>query len=153
MTPTPLRPQFSFKVFLNLIRALFPKWSFFDRIASHFHLEFKIPGVNEWTPISFEQNRKFFGLFINHECNLALAEVNIIEHFAQDVQELQMQNPRVHSKEVQRLSTFKMLSALLQYKLKKFELEADQVQFKISAVSPSEEIVIYISDWIGLKTK
>lgn len=149
---TKLRPGFQFKTFLNLVRALFPHWNFFDRIASHFELSFKIPGSTEWSLISFDEERKIFGLLVNPQCNLSLAHVNIIEHFAADIQQLQQFKSGLHSKDVQKLSTFKMICSLLRLKLSDYSLKTNSVQFKISAVSPSEEVVIYISDWLPMES-
>ena len=133
---------------LSLVRALFPKWNFFDRIAFNFQLEFKIPGSTLWEPISFDQERRPFDVIINANYNLSLAQVSLLEHFSRDIQELQAANPLVDSKEVQALTSFKMLRSLLFFKLQEYELESDSVQFKIVACGEKEILDIYISDWI-----
>lgn len=125
--------HFKFKVFLNLIRALFPKWNFFDRIAYTFELHFKLKPSASWQQIKFDQYHTNAGLFINEKCNLSLAEFNIVEHFANDVQE--------HLSSITTLTSYKLLTSLLESKL-----STTDFQFKILAVSPAEKIDIYVSD-------
>jgi len=137
-------------IFINLIRALFPKWNFFDQIAYHFELEFKVPGAHEWSAISFQQTRKRLSLFLNAEVNLALAHMNILEHFAEDIQALQTNSPLIPSRDIQQLTTFKMVRSLLRLKLQQFESQPDVVQFKLTAKNPNESVDLYISDWINL---
>lgn len=143
--------SFQFSIFLNLIRALFPKWSFFDQIAYGFELEFKIPGATRWEPLSFQQSRQLFSLFLNPHGNLALAQGNILEHFVQDIQQLQLKNPLIDSKDVQSLTTFKMLKSLLEVKLQEYELGSSTVQFKVVARSQDDVQDFYISDWIHVE--
>lgn len=138
-------------IFANLLRALFPKWNFFDQIAYSIELEFKVPGANEWTPVSFRQTRQFLSLFLNTETNLALAHINILEHFAEDIQVLKAHDPMIHSSDVQRLTTFKMVKSLLQIKLQDFELPSQTVQFKVLARNPDDVVDLYVSDWIQLE--
>ncbi len=140
--------MFRFKVFLNLIRAVFPNWNFFDKVAYNFELEFKIKDSKTWEKIVFDQTRKPFGLFTNSECTLALAQVNIIEHFVKDIQDLQQEDTLVNSKDVQNLTTFKMLRSLLSVKLHVYDISHASVQFKVVACSPDERVDVYISDWL-----
>ena len=141
--------QFRFKNFLNLIRALFPRWSFFDRIGHHFELEFKVQNSRDWQKISFDQDRKAFSLFVNPAVNLAMAQVNIIEHFMGEISDLQRINSEVDSKDVQDLTTFRLLRSLIEVKLEAFEIPAGPFQFKILACSPEEKLDVYISDWLS----
>lgn len=142
--------KFQFKIFLNLIRALFPNWNFFDQVAYSFELEFKVPGGVHWEPISFYQPRKAFSLFLSPQSNMALAQVNVIEHFAQDIQTLQLENPLIDSKDVQRLTSYKILKSILEEKLKIFEFDSASIQFKVIARSPHEVLDLYISDIISV---
>jgi hypothetical protein len=71
---------------MNQFRALFPKWSFFDRVASPYILEIKIQ--EEWQHFQFDQKRTWYSLFVNPDLNLALAQVNLLEHFIQDPSEV-----------------------------------------------------------------
>lgn len=147
-----LHTPFQLSVFLSLIRALFPHWNFYDEVGFQFLLQFKVPDSNRWEVISFEQRRRVLSLLFNPECNLALAQINIIEHFARDIQELQAVNPLIHSKDVQKLTSFKMLKSLLRIKLKEYELNVATIQFKIVACSPRESLDLYISDWMTLES-
>ncbi len=146
------KSKFQFNIFINLIRALFPNWNFFDRVAFSFELWFKVQGSTRWEAITFDQIRQPFGLLLNPDVNLALAQINIIEHFAKDIQDLQAINSLIHSREVQSLSTFKMLRSLIKLKLKDFEVPTSEVQFKVVAINPNEKIDLYISDWINVES-
>jgi hypothetical protein len=140
--------NFRFSIFLNLVRSLFPKWSFFDQVAFGFELEFKLPDSTSWEPVSFKGQRSFLNLFSNPDGNLAILQGNILDHFVQDIQRLQAENPALNSKEVQALTTFKMITALLETKLKEYEHDSPAVQFKIVARSPDSVLDFYFSDWI-----
>lgn len=147
---TKLRKGFQLKLFMSLIRALFPKWSFFDQVAYSFEIEIKVPESQTWEVISFYQKRRPFSLFINSEMNLALAQVNVIEHFAKDIQNLQVINTTIDSKDVHELTTFKMLKSILKLKLSEYSYKPSTIQFKIVACSPQERLDVYISNWINL---
>lgn len=146
-----LRPRFEFTVFLSLIRAIFPNWNFFDRIAFNFELEFKVPDSKKWEPVLFVVPRQSWGILFNSDSNLNLAQINVIEHFARDIQELQILNPLVHSRDVNALSTFKMLKAILRHRLQDYEIQNEMIQFKITARGQTESRDIYISDWISME--
>ncbi|MBC7538392.1 MAG: hypothetical protein H7281_06200 [Bacteriovorax sp.] len=147
---TNLPTRFQFKIFVNLIRAMFPNWNFFDRIAYGFELEFKVKNSYKWERISFDQKRLPLGLFISPNCSMALAQVNILEHFARDIQELQAIKTEIHSKDLEDLTTFKMLRSILRVKLNESGFEDKVIQFKIVACDQVEKIDVYISDWIIL---
>jgi hypothetical protein len=146
------RRQFRFGIFMNLIRAIFPRWNFFERVAYGFELHFKVPDALKWEQISFDQKRTPLSLLINPSCNLALAQVCLLEHFARDIQELQEQAELLASSEVQSLTTFKMVSSLLKSKLQEYELETGAIQFKIVACGATDKVDVYISDWITLES-
>jgi len=152
---TPSR--FDFKLFLHLIRALFPRWDFFEQVAYTFELKFKRPGANFWETLDFNQSRRPLTLFFNANCNFQLAQFNVIEHFVQDLHEIQNRDAHltteISSDEIAALTTFKMLIGLLSVKLQAVEYPDDSVQFKITAYSPTEEVDIYYSDWINLQTE
>src|SRR5687768_12181186 len=120
--------SFELKLFLNLIRALFPRWSFFEKVAYNFEIQFKIPNSSHWEPLTFEAKPSFMAFFLNADCNLALAQVNIIEHFSQDVLELQSKEVTISSKEVQHLTSFRLLRSVLRTKLNKYELDSPTIQ-------------------------
>ncbi len=142
--------KFEFSTFLNLIRALFPSWNFFDRVGYRFELEFLQAGSKEWEPLLFISRRMPMGFLINSDCNLKLAQVNVIEHFARDVQELQSRNELVASESIQALTSFKLLRSLIQIKLQDYELESNTIQFRVIGSNQNEKIVIFISDWIAV---
>lgn len=145
-------PTFQWKNFLNLARALFPYWNFFDRVAYDFEIEFKIPNAVKWERIPFEARRAALDVFYSADANLKMAQVNIIEHFVGEIQDLQADDATLDSRDVQELTSFKLLFSLLSFRLKEYEIGASQVQFKIVACGNDEEIDVYISDWLEVET-
>lgn len=137
--------HFKFKIFLNLIRALFPKWNFFDRVAYTFELHYKLKSSKSWQKIKFEQNYSPLGLFINEKYNLSLAQFNIVEHFASDVQD-----PHFTESAAVELPTYKLLNSLLAVKISELGITESELQFKIVAVSSKENINLYTSRPIKL---
>lgn len=130
--------------FLNLIRALFPNWNFYDRIAYSFELEYRLKNTQIWERVSFDQKRHLFDLLINPDCNLALAQFNIIEHFARDIQHLE------HMNQLEDLTTYKMLRSLLKIKLNFSDEKNQQIKFKITATDRKEKNDIFVSEWIAM---
>lgn len=141
---------FQFKIFLSLIRALFPRWNFFDRVGHHLELEFKTPESSSWERIYFEQGRRPLGLFVNPEVNLALAQVNVVEHFISDLTDLQEGDRQISEADIHSLTTFQMLRSLLRMKLQEHNQNPGRLQFKILACSPRERSDVYVSEWISL---
>jgi hypothetical protein len=141
---------FNFKLFLTLIRALFPRWNFFDFVGFDFQVSFKIPDQNHWEILSFEVNRKSLGLMLNPECNLNLAKVNVIEHFAQDIQSLKLELKQISKQDLLRKASYLMLVEMVKVELSKFEIDPSAFQFKVTAIQDSEEIDLFFSDWISM---
>lgn len=115
------------KAFLNLVRALFPQWDFFDRVSYNFELHYRSSNTEVWKQFLFQQSRPQWGLLFNATTNMTLAQTHIVENFVHQVQELNGQN-------IENLSSFKMLQALL---------GDPQMQFKLVAVSGDEKIEVY----------
>lgn len=140
---------------LYLFRALFPQWNFFDQVAYTFELHFRSTESTGWSKITFEKSRKSLGILNNSIVNESLAQFNIVEHFARDIQELQKTHPTPSASDLEQLSTFKMLRSLLSLKINTFEFKRidyiTSAQFKIVATSAKEHIDIYVSDWTFLE--
>ncbi len=115
------------KEFLNLIRALFPQWDFFDRVSYHFELYYQMPNKQNWEKWSFQQSRPQWGLLFNAKTNMALAQVHIVEKFVREIQEL-------NGQQFEHLSSFKMLQSML---------GGTQVKFKIVGVSGEERVEVF----------
>lgn len=143
------RPTESVGLFFSLIRSLFPRWNFFDKIAYAFELEFKIAETSSWEPLSFLLHRSPLGLFFNPTANITLAQINLIEHFAHDIQELQKINPLISSLDVENLTSFKLLRSLIRQKLKEKDLNQFSFQFKVIACNSQQKIDLYISHLIN----
>ncbi len=129
----------------NLIRVLFPRWAFFEKIGHRFDLEFKVTGSHDWNKIDFSQTRQPLSFFINPEANLAMAHVNIIEHFVSDLQDSPKTNPL-------ELRTYPLLSSLILEKVKLYEFDASSLQFRILARKGKEIEPLFYSNILKVKT-
>jgi hypothetical protein len=136
--------QFKFGVFVNLIRALFPKWNFFDRTAFKLELYFRLNQIDSWQKINFDQKHKFGGLFFNPNCNISLAHFNIVEHFAADVQ-----GQSVVPKPISDYTSYHLIKSLLSFKVLELGLSTPTMQFKIIAINQTEEFDLYLSEWLA----
>ncbi|MBL7545452.1 MAG: hypothetical protein JNL11_16660 [Bdellovibrionaceae bacterium] len=142
-TSESLAKKFSIKLFLHLIRALFPRWDFFDQTGFAFELYFKAPQSLSWEYFSFIQDHKKACLIFNPALNEALALYGIVEQFAHDVQ---------NQNDVQQLTSFRLLCAVLKAKLLHEYPGYHSVQFKIIARNQSDAIQIYASDTIAVES-
>ncbi|MBX3041017.1 MAG: hypothetical protein KF789_09960 [Bdellovibrionaceae bacterium] len=131
---------FRFDLFLSLIRAIFPRWDFFDRIAYHFDLEYETDSKKTWEKISFEQRLSPLNLLFNADVNEALAQMNVIEHFAGDVQRLG------DSEHAESLTSYKLLRSLV---WEKVPSPLASLRFRVVAVNPDERLVLYVSEKIS----
>ncbi len=127
---------------IDHFRALFPRWNFYDRIAHHFEIDYKLTKDSLWQPLSFSQPRKKLSFFYNPDCNLALAEISLIEQFVADFQK---------SSQVTDLTTYRMLKSVVIHRLNLISSYDRPFQFKILACKPGERIDFYVSDWMDLK--
>lgn len=92
-------------------------------------------------------------MLVNVDCNIKLAQINVIEHFARDVQELQVGNDLLCSQKVQELTSFKLLRSLIQMKLSEYLLESKTIQFQVLGSNYQEKVLIYVSDWLSLESR
>ena len=163
-----LGSRFDISLFLSLIRALFPHWNFFDRIAYSFYVQYRFGQENSWKKISFNQVRRFHHVFLNYETNLALAKISIIEHFARDIQELENREigmaPSVWAGRVEELTSFCLVRDVLREEIKKelaskkdfqFNLNYRKTlfQFQVIATHLNQEVLLYTSSDIALEMK
>ena len=133
---------------LELFRALFPRWNFFDRVSSELRLEIKPYGAANWQPLEFATARERFGLFLNPLVTLRLAEKALISDFANDLSHLISSDGRVDMTSVERLTTYRMVRSLVSLRLRGFETNANEMQFRIS----DESNVVFISNLFGAST-
>ncbi len=140
--------SFQFKIFLNLIRSLFPSWNFFDQLAYTFELNYKTQPDQEWRCISFQQKRNVKDILFNPSVNLALAQFNIVEHFSRDVQELGSISSVLDENALQKLSSYRLLKSLMAVKIQEAKETSDYFQFKIVAQNEKEKKDIFVSDWV-----
>ena len=132
---------------MELIRALFPRWNFFDRVGFSLLLEVKELGTKEWLPLVFNAQRTSGGLFVNPDVTRLHAEMSTIENFVQDVQKLIDANGLVDSARVKKLTSFKMVRSLVMNRL--MVGSYDEVQFRVSAQAGDETVILYVSDTVA----
>ncbi len=130
------------KIFLNLVRALFPRWDFYDRTGHQLDLEYKTE-KSEWCAFTFTENRRWFSLFVNPQLNLALAEISLIEQFVMGLQEMQAGGRDVRAEEITALSAYQMLGALVGTRI-----SAD-FRFRILALRGGQTDEIFVSDMVS----
>ena len=123
--------------FLHLVRALFPRWSFFDRVSYDLDLDIKIRNADQWRRIAFTHPRSMFGLFINPGINLMLAQQSVVEQFVQDLHE--------RTEEIEEQTSYKMLVSLLRSRA-----GAPEFQFKLTARRACEVLPMYASSWLNV---
>ncbi len=87
---------------------------------------------------------------LNPECNLNLAKVNVIEHFAQDIQSLTLELKQISKQDLLKKASYLMLIEIIKVELSKFEIDQSDFQFKVTAIKDSEEVDLFFSDWISL---
>lgn len=124
---------------INLFRAIFPRWNFFDQISHRFELEYKTSNSKQWQKISFDQTRTIFSPLINPSCNLALAQINIIEHFVTDLEEGNKEQ-----------TSFNLLLSLVKVKLATLGVNQGEIQFQVVAVFKDEKDVVFTSEKVKL---
>jgi hypothetical protein len=120
---------------INLFRAIFPRWNFFDQITHRFELEYKTSKTSQWQKISFDQKRALLSPIINPSCNLALAQINIIEHFVSDLEE----GSRTQT-------SYKLLLSLVKIKLSALGIHSEKIQFQVVAVLKDEREIVFTSE-------
>ena len=144
-----MHSSFQFRLFLKLVRSLFPKWNFFDKLAHTFELHYKAQADQDWRCISFDQIHNIKNIVFNPTVNLALAQFNVVEHFSTDVQELGFSNSLVTETTLQNLSSYRLMKSLIAVKLQEAKETSNRFQFKIVALNESVNIDIFISEWIS----
>ena len=116
---------------VDLLRALFPKWNFFDQVGHSIFLEYRGSESSSWQRVSFEVPRQNAGLFVNAEVNMKLAQIHVLEQF--------VQNPENES-------SLKILQSLLKTKISGL----DKVQFQLLVDLEEEANIIYQSAWLAV---
>lgn len=137
------------RLFLNLMRALIPRWNFFDQVGHCFRLEVRGEASGPWHRISFLQKRRPLGLFFNPETNLALLQVGLLEHFVFDIQALANTGAQVEVQKIEALTTYRLLRDLVIFKMHESSWPAKNFQFKIVAIKARIEEDLYVSNWLG----
>lgn len=133
--------NFDPSLFLRLSRALFPRWDFFDRIAHEFHLEIRSAPEDPWRRVGFSVRFGIGGLFVNPGVLLALAQINLIEHFAQEVQE-------TPEDRVRDLTSYQLVASLAWVKADELLQRPTGIFFRVLASDPRRDIELFRSDFL-----
>lgn len=132
------------KKFFYLVRALFPRWNFFDRVGFQFNLYFCTDQNSTWTPFNFNQRRRPGQIFFNPHFNLALAHISIIQHFVHDLQS---------DKNVESLTSFRLLKSFVETYLSEQNIKSNSAQFKIVAQRATETLELFTSTSFSVNSK
>lgn len=100
---------------LFLLRAFFPNWKFFHAVGYVPHLYVRhfcqAIGWSDWHEVYPRRQRRFWHLVHNADVNLALAEQNLMDHFANDLNELP------DGQDARQLVTYQLVERLVQFDL------------------------------------
>lgn len=144
--------DFKFASFLNLIRALFPKWSFFDETGHRFYLEVKAVGSETWTNLKEDHQRTALGLFFNPKTNLSHALDTLIQQFVQDLQDLLAFDTTPSEETLETLSSFKMVRSLAHFEIKSTDFSYGSFQFRITAHKDSTVETVFVSNILNSRS-
>ncbi len=131
---------------LELFRSLFPRWNFFDQISQQLKLEFKPVGIASWQAAGFEATRAPFSLLVNPAVTLLHAELNLLGDFVAALNTMIGPDGLVSSQDVEKLTSFRMIRSLVFARLKEFETNATEFQFRISADKKNGRDIVFVSD-------
>lgn len=127
-----------FSLFMSLIRSLFPRWDFFDRIAYDFRLQLR-DSRGTWIESTEDSSLSWGNIFLNPTHLRILAENNVVEHFARDVQELSGESEKIVT-----LTSYRLLKDVVMERTKSFGLSGEP-EFRVMAIGPNEELEIFHS--------
>ena len=144
--------SFELRSFLNLIRALFPKWSFFDESGHLFYLEVKAVGSDVWTNLKEDQERSAFGLFFNPSTNLSHAFDTLIQQFVFDLQDLLEADATPDEATLENMATYKMVRSLALRDLQNTDFKFGSFQFRISAHRDGVVENVFVSNVISSRS-
>lgn len=120
---------FNFSAFLNLIRVLFPKWSFFDQVDTSVIVEAKPQGGQSWVSLSSENKPAVGALIYNAETNLSHAYENILREFLRDLQPYLAGEGSLAQDDLARMISFRQVTEWTRQKLEAFEVSSGRSGF------------------------
>ena len=100
---------------LFLLRAFFPNWKFFHAVGYVPHLYVRHLGPDaswaDWHWVYPRRTRRLWHLVHNTDVNLALAEQNLLDHFANDLNDLP------EGEDARQLVTYQLVDRLVRFDL------------------------------------
>lgn len=117
--------------FLNLIRVLFPKWSFFDQAGSAYVLEAKVASSRNWTELQSTLNKPVGALFHNPTINLHHACENLVHEFVSELAPALKGESSLSPEDLENMIVFRQISAWVQLKLQESGFNHGRYQFRL----------------------
>ena len=142
MSEERTKRSFSFSTFLNLHRSLFPRWDFFDQISYTFVIEARAQGQEQWTRFNLQAQRSIKDLFFNPHLNLILAQSNLLDHFAMDLQE---------GSAIEGQTSFRLVKQLAKNLLEEKRTAEGQYEFRIFAKGKNKTEILFQSQLLPWK--
>lgn len=101
-----------------LIRIFFPTWRFFEGIQSKYLIFYKFQEQEDWVLINENFDFEWFQLIHNPKVNDHYVKKSLIEHFMNDLQELQMKKKQFFDVEVEKLVSYQLILQMVKSELK-----------------------------------
>jgi hypothetical protein len=140
-----IKSGFEVQTFLRLIRALFPRWDFFDSAGYRAVLQVRPVGAEEWQEVHFETERRPANLLFNPFTNFAHLQESLLQQLIGDVSEAAGKNGQIEASQLDDLASFRMVRALAREELIKRDFFSGPFQFRLLARTQHSETVLFVS--------
>ncbi len=145
--------MFNFNAFLNLIRVLFPRWSFFDQVETVVIVEAKPQGGQAWVSLSSESKPAVGALLYNAETNLSHAYENILREFLRDLQPHLTGEASLAQDDLDRMISFRQVTEWTRQRFEAFEVSSGRSGFLFQfRLKSSEGEIFFVSHEIHSQT-
>lgn len=146
-----LHKMFRLSAFMNLIRVLFPSWSFFDQVETRVLIEAKPAGSSAWTELTAQSEHSLGALFHNPSVNLNHAIENVLREFLRDMKPYLEGSKEIDEIELAHMISFRQLCAWSRFKLEArgFSRDSETGRFQFRLKSQTGE-VFFVSHELAL---
>lgn len=123
---------------LFMLRSFFPNWRFYHRVGHQPRLFYRVKtgsGWHDWEMFMPRARRRPWRLLHNADVNVLLANQNLVEHLASDIQDLPEGR---HGDDVRELVTFRLVDRLVRHLVRQgpHALTALRYEFMVKLVEP-----------------
>lgn len=126
------------------LKFFIPSWRFFDQAGPFFFLDVQKEGESQWRPLFLPPKIRFQNLFSNPRGNLYLAHMNLVERFAVELGQ---------SDSIFESIVFSQLVEMIQQNMQKENVSPRfRFQIRMCQVPPTEEQVLFLSEFLGGKS-